>query len=133
MADEPQATNYAQEGPNGPNAETDFQATASGLKYRILREGNGRKPTRSSHVSVSYRGWLDNGAQFDSSYDRNEPTSFPLNGVIPGWTEGMQLIGEGGKIELEVPSNLGYGPNGMPGAIPPNATLHFVVELHRVR
>lgn len=133
VADETQGTNYGVEGPDGPSPQTEFSSTPSGLKYRVLREGTGRKPTPSDFVSVSYRGWLDDGNEFDSSYNRNEPTNFPLNGVIPGWTEGMQLVGEGGKIELEIPSDLGYGPQGMPGAIPPNATLHFIVELHRVR
>jgi FKBP-type peptidyl-prolyl cis-trans isomerase FkpA len=84
-------------------------------------------------VTVNYKGWLDSGKVFDSSYDRGEPISFPLNRVIPGWTEGMQLVGEGGMIELEIPSKLGYGERGAPGAIPPNATLHFIVELIEVK
>jgi FKBP-type peptidyl-prolyl cis-trans isomerase len=71
---------------------------------------------------------------FDSSYKRNEPIEFPLNGVIPGWTEGMQLVGQGGMIELLIPSDLGYGARGTPGGpIPPNATLHFLVELLEVK
>lgn len=111
----------------------DFQSTASGLKYKIVREGDpSKKPTRSDSVLAHYKGWLDDGTIFDSSYDRGEPTPFPLSGVIPGWTEGLQLIGEGGEIELEIPSDLGYGPGGMPGAIPPNATLHFKIELIEV-
>lgn len=129
----PVARDYSLEGPDGPNPQANFSSTPSGLKYRILREGPGRKPTKSSFVTVSYRGWLDNGKEFDSSYNRGEPTSFPLNGVIPGWTEGMQLIGEGGKLELEIPSQLGYGPQGAGADIPPNARLHFIVELHRVK
>lgn len=113
----------------------EFQTTASGLKYRILREGDGPKPGPNDTVRVHYRGWLpdpsngDEGTEFDSSYSRGEPIQFPLNGVIPGWGEGMQLVGEGGEIELEIPPNLGYGAAGAGGVIPPNATLRFVVEL----
>lgn len=115
------------------NAPKTLTAQPSGLKYRILREGKGAKPTASNEVEVNYHGWLDNGNVFDSSYKRGESISFPLGGVIPGWTEGMQLVGEGGMIELEIPSDLGYGPQGSPPVIPPNATLHFVVELIDVK
>ena len=80
-------------------------------------------------MTVNYRGWLDDGTEFDSSYKRSEPTSFPLGGVIKGWTEGLQLIGVGGMLELEIPSELGYGANGSGGSVPPDATLHFIVEL----
>lgn len=111
------------------DAPTKFEETDSGLKYRVLRKSDGRKPTARDTVTVNYRGWLDSGKEFDSSYKRGEPISFPLNGVIPGWTEGMQLIGEGGMIELWIPSRLGYGAEGSPGSVPPNATLHFIVEL----
>lgn len=111
------------------DAPMKFTTTPSGLKYRILRKGEGAKPKATNTVKVNYQGWLDNGKTFDSSYDRGEPISFPLNGVIKGWTEGMQLVGEGGMIELEIPPNLGYGARGAGGAIPPNATLHFIVEL----
>ena len=106
-----------------------FQETESGLKYRVLRKSDGRKPTARDTVTVNYRGWLDSGKEFDSSYKRGEPISFPLNGVIPGWTEGMQLIGEGGMIELWLPSRLGYGSAGPPGSVPHNATFHFIVQL----
>ncbi|EMI53079.1 FKBP-type peptidyl-prolyl cis-trans isomerase [Rhodopirellula sallentina] len=106
-----------------------FSATGSGLKYRILRKSSGRKPTAADTVSVHYRGWLHSGKVFDSSYERGEPTSFPLKSVVAGWTEGMQLVGEGGMIELYVPSHLGYGERGSPGSIPPHANLHFIVEL----
>jgi FKBP-type peptidyl-prolyl cis-trans isomerase len=82
---------------------------------------------------VNYHGWLDDGKVFDSSYQRNEPISFPLNRVIPGWTEGMQLVGEGGMIELSIPPDLGYGSRGAGSAVPPNATLHFLVELLKVQ
>lgn len=110
-----------------------FTTTKSGLKYRILREGKGEKPAAKNTVEVHYHGWLDNGKVFDSSYKRNETISFPLRGVIPGWTEGMQLVGEGGMIELEIPSNLGYGAAGAPPVIPGGATLHFLVELKDVK
>jgi FKBP-type peptidyl-prolyl cis-trans isomerase len=113
------------------NAPKAFTKTGSGLKYRVLRQGSGGKPKASDKVRVNYHGWLDSGKTFDSSYERKEPISFPLNGVIKGWTEGMQLVGEGGMIELEIPSELGYGPGGR-GPIPPNATLHFLVELLKV-
>lgn len=121
-------------GPGAPDADApqEFTETESGLKYRILRKSDGKKPTASDTVTVHYKGTFEDGSVFDSSYERGEPAQFPLNGVIPGWTEGLQLIGEGGMIELEIPPELGYGPNGMPGAIPPNATLHFVVELIKV-
>lgn len=110
----------------------DFRTTASGLKYKIVRPGSDRKPTVADSVSCHYKGWLKDGTVFDSSYDRGEPTEFPLGGVIAGWTEGLQLIGEGGEIELEIPSDLGYGPRGFPPKIPGGATLHFKVELLKV-
>ena len=111
-----------------------FSATPSGLQYRVLRKGAGATPKATSKVKVHYHGWLDNGKVFDSSYQRGESIDFPLNQVIPGWTEGMQLVGEGGMIELVIPSNLGYGKRGTPGGpIPPDATLHFLVELLDVK
>ena len=119
-------------GPVDGDADQDFQLTDSGLRYRILRRADGAKPTAGNSVSVHYRGWLDSGKEFDSSYDRGEPISFPLNGVIAGWTEGMQLVGVGGMIELWVPARLGYGAKGSGGSVPPNATLHFIVELLKV-
>jgi FKBP-type peptidyl-prolyl cis-trans isomerase FkpA len=106
-----------------------FTTTESGLKYRILREGNGAKPTARQKVEVNYHGWLDNEKVFDSSYKRGESISFGLNQVIAGWTEGMQLVGKGGMIELEIPAKLGYGARGAGADVPPNATLHFLVEL----
>ena len=111
------------------NIAPEFSATDSGLRYRILRTSDGKKPTASSTVTVNYRGWLNNGKVFDSSYERGEPTTFPLQNVIAGWTEGMQLIGQGGMIELWVPSRLGYGERGSPGSIPAHSNLHFIVEL----
>lgn len=120
-------------GPIDNDAPEQFSETNSGLKYRILRKSDGTKPTAANRVTVDYRGWLDDGTEFDSSYKRGEPISFPLNGVIPGWTEGMQLVGTGGMIELWIPSTLGYGAQGSGAAVPPNATLHFIVELHEVK
>jgi FKBP-type peptidyl-prolyl cis-trans isomerase FkpA len=114
------------------SAPKTFTKTGSGLKYRVLRQGTGGKPKATDSVRVNYHGWLDNGKKFDSSYDRKEPISFPLNRVIPGWTEGMQLVGEGGMIELEIPPDLGYGARGAGADVPPNATLHFLVELLKV-
>ncbi|MDG1893577.1 MAG: FKBP-type peptidyl-prolyl cis-trans isomerase [Fuerstiella sp.] len=114
-----------------PPAE--FQSTESGLRYRILRKSDGEKATAERTVTVHYRGWLDDGSEFDSSYGRGETISFPLNGVIPGWTEGMQLVGKGGMIELWIPPDLGYGAAGAGAAVPPNATLHFVVELMEIQ
>ncbi|MCC9645227.1 FKBP-type peptidyl-prolyl cis-trans isomerase [Rhodopirellula sp. JC740] len=123
-----------QEGTGAMDSPTppEFSETASGLNYRVLRASGGKKPTASDTVTVNYRGWLNNGKVFDSSYERGEPTTFPLGNVIAGWTEGMQLVGEGGMIELWVPSHLGYGERGSPGSIPPHAHLHFIVELINV-
>lgn len=116
------------------DAPKTFTATGSGLRYRVLRKGEGVNPKATNTVKVHYHGWLDNEQVFDSSYNRGEPIEFPLNRVIPGWTEGMQLVGEGGMIELWIPSDLGYGKSGTPGGpIPPDATLHFLVELLDVR
>jgi FKBP-type peptidyl-prolyl cis-trans isomerase FkpA len=120
-------------GPIDADGPKEFTTTPSGLKYRILRKGAGGKPKATNTVEVHYHGWLDGGKVFDSSYQRGESIEFPLNGVIPGWTEGMQLVGEEGMIELEIPSNLGYGARGAGGVIPPNATLHFLVELIDVK
>lgn len=122
-------------GPRDKDAAKEFTATKSGLKYRVLRKSDGKKPTAADRVTVHYKGWLpekdngDEGKTFDSSYERGEPITFPLSGVIPGWTEGMQLVGTGGMIELEIPSKLAYGERGAGGAIPPNSTLRFIVEL----
>jgi FKBP-type peptidyl-prolyl cis-trans isomerase FkpA len=115
------------------DAPKSFTTTNSGLKYRILRKGTGEKPKATDSVEVNYHGWLDNKKVFDSSYTRGESISFPLNGVIKGWTEGMQLVGQGGMIELEIPAKLGYGERGIPGTIPGGATLHFLVELIEVQ
>jgi FKBP-type peptidyl-prolyl cis-trans isomerase len=119
----------AQTTPPPPAEPGEFQTTASGLKYKIVRPGGEQKPKPSDTVKCHYKGWLDDGTVFDSSYDRGEPAEFSLGGVIAGWTEGLQLIGEGGEIELEIPSHLGYGEAGRPPKIPGGATLHFKVEL----
>ena len=110
------------------DAPTEFQTTDSGLQYRILRKSDRQKPTATDSVKAHYRGWLDNGKEFDSSYD-GRPVSFALNRVVPGWTEGLQLVGTGGMIELWIPAKLGYGARGKGPIIPPNTPLHFVVEL----
>ncbi len=108
--------------------------TESGLQYEIITEGTGKTPTASSIVKAHYRGTLIDGTQFDSSYDRGEPLEIPLNGVIKGWTEGMQLMKEGGKIKLYIPTDLGYGMNVRPGGkIEPNMALIFEVELIEVK
>lgn len=109
------------------------QTTASGLQYKIIKEGTGKQPTATSRVIVHYKGQLTDGKVFDSSYDRGEPVEFPLNQVIPGWTEGLQLLKEGGKATLYIPAKLGYGEQGVPGTIPPNSTLIFDVELLKVQ
>ena len=115
------------------DASKSFTKTDSGLKYRVLRKGTDTKPKATDKIEVHYHGWLDGGRVFDSSYDRGETIAFGLNQVIKGWTEGMQLVGEGGMIELEIPSDLGYGASGAGGVIPPNATLHFIVELKEIK
>lgn len=123
-------TEKAAPGKIDANASREFKTTDSGLKYRILRKTDGRKPNATSRVEVHYKGWLDNGEIFDSSYRRGETIAFGLNQVIKGWTEGVQLMGEGEMIELDIPSQLGYGARGTPGGpIPPNAQLHFIIEL----
>jgi FKBP-type peptidyl-prolyl cis-trans isomerase FkpA len=120
-------------GPADSDAPAEFSETESGLKYRVLRKGNGNKPKPSNTVKVHYAGTLDDGTEFDSSYRTGEPVSFGLTQVIPGWTEGLQLVDVGGMIELQIPSKLGYGDQGVPGSIPPGATLYFTVELFEIR
>ncbi len=101
----------------------------SGLQYKVITVGNGNKPTASQQVKCHYEGTLINGAKFDSSYDRNEPAVFPVNGVIQGWVEALQLMPVGSKWELYIPYNLAYGERGAGQSIPPYATLIFTVEL----
>jgi FKBP-type peptidyl-prolyl cis-trans isomerase FkpA len=104
--------------------------TPSGLQYMVLRQGNGPRPKPTDTVRVNYAGSLLDGTVFDSSYERGEPAEFPLNGVIPGWTEGLGLMPVGAKYRFWIPSRLGYGATGTPGGpIGPNATLVFDVEL----
>ena len=119
-------------GPMDDDAPEEFTRTKSGLYYRVLRKSTGRKPHSVDRVVAHYKGWLNNGKQFDSSYDKGEPAEFGLRTVVPGWTEGLQLVGVGGMIELEVPPRLGYGVHS-PAGIPPNATLHFLVELKEIK
>lgn len=109
-------------------AEPKEETTASGIGITMLKEGSGASPNSSDTVKVHYRGTLTDGKEFDSSYRRNEPAVFPLNRVIPCWTEGVQKIKVGGKAKLVCPPNLAYGSRGVPG-IPPNSTLIFEVEL----
>jgi FKBP-type peptidyl-prolyl cis-trans isomerase FklB len=106
----------------------------SGLQYKILKEGTGAKPTAADSVVCNYRGTLINGTEFDSSYKRGEPATFPVGGVIKGWTEALQLMPVGSKWQLFIPSDLAYGPRGTPGGpIGPNSTLVFEVELLSIK
>lgn len=108
--------------------EKGVQKTSTGLLYKVDKEGTGNAPTDSDTVVVNYKGTLVDGKEFDNSYSRNEPLSFRLDGVIPGWTEGLKHIKKGGKITLVIPPDLAYGKSGVPG-IPANSTLVFDVEL----
>jgi FKBP-type peptidyl-prolyl cis-trans isomerase FkpA len=106
------------------------QTTPSGLQYQVITEGKGPKPKPTDVVRVNYKGTLLDGKTFDSSYDRGEPATFPLNQVVPGWQEGIALMPVGSKYKFWIPAKLGYGDKGTPGGpIPPNATLVFEVEL----
>lgn len=108
--------------------------TASGLVYESLKEGTGASPAATDTVKVHYRGTFpDSGKEFDSSYKRGEPTEFPLNAVIPCWTEGVAKMKPGGKAKLTCPPAIAYGARGAGGVIPPNATLNFEVELVSVK
>ena len=110
----------------------EIKITKSGLQYRITQLGAGQSPKANSEVRVNYKGMLVNGTVFDSSYDRGEAIEFPLDQVIEGWAEGLQLIKEGGKITLYIPPKLAYGDDGVPNNIPPNSVLIFDVELLKV-
>jgi len=103
--------------------------TPSGLQIETVTEGSGDAPKASDKVTVHYAGWLVDGTPFDSSYGRGQPATFPLNGVIPGWTEGLQHMKPGGVSRLVIPGKLAYGAHGSPPVIGPNATLVFQVEL----
>ena len=116
------------------NAKKDGVVTLpSGLQYQVLKEGNGRKPKATDTVKCHYEGMLVDGTMFDSSIQRGEPAEFPLNGVIRGWTEGLQLMQEGAKYRFFIPYHLGYGEQGAGAAIPPFAALIFDVELIEVK
>src|SRR5262245_60141696 len=105
------------------------KTTASGLQYKVVKEGNGAQPKKTDTVTVNYRGTLINGTEFDSSYKRGQPATFPVNGVIPGWTEALQLMKVGSKYQLFIPSNLAYGERSIGPDIGANSTLIFEVEL----
>lgn len=112
------------------NAKKDgVKTTASGLQYKVVTEGKGAKPKADDTVEVNYKGTLIDGTVFDSSYDRKQSVTFPVNGVIPGWTEALQLMPVGSKFDLYIPSDLAYGPGGTGGVIGPNQALVFEVEL----
>ena len=108
------------------------KVTASGLQYKVIQEGTGRKPKATDRIRCHYEGSFTDGRVFDSSYKRGEPIVFGLNQVIKGWTEGLQLMAEGAKYELYIPYQLAYGETGSQGAIPPCCALKFIVELIKV-
>ena len=112
--------------------DPEVRATPSGLMYKVIKEGTGRKPKATDQVRCHYEGTFPNGQIFDSSYKRGEPAVFGLNQVIKGWTEGLQLMAEGAKYELYLPYKLAYGEHGAGNAIPPYCALKFVVELLEV-
>ena len=125
----PASVTNAAAAPAAP-AAGDMKATASGLKYQVIKQGTGTvSPKPTDNVNVHYHGTLLNGTVFDSSVQRGEPISFPLNGVIPGWTEGLQLMRVGDKFKFEIPPGLAYGAASPSPLIPPNSTLVFEVEL----
>lgn len=109
------------------------KTTASGLQYKVITEGNGDSPKATDMVKTNYKGTLIDGTEFDSSYKRGQPATFPVNGVIKGWTEALQMMKPGAKWQLWVPSDLGYGPRGAGDMIGPNATLSFEVELLEIQ
>jgi FKBP-type peptidyl-prolyl cis-trans isomerase len=113
-------------------AKQGVTTTASGLQYEVIKEGTGPKPKPTDTVTVHYVGTLIDGVEFDSSIKRNEPAVFPINAVIPGWQEALQLMSEGSKYKVVIPSELAYGPGGTGGEIGPNAVLTFEVELLKV-
>jgi FKBP-type peptidyl-prolyl cis-trans isomerase FklB len=120
---------FLSENKNKPGVKT----TASGLQYKVLKEGSGSPPKETDTVVVNYRGTLVDGTEFDSSYKRGEPATFPVNRVIKGWTEALQLMKPGSKYQIFIPANLAYGERGVGGDIGPNATLIFEVELMNVK
>jgi len=120
-------------GPIDKDAPKTFKTTKSGLRYRILRKSDQAKPEESHMADIHFKGWLDNKSIFQSSYRSGKKKSYPVDRVIPGWTEGLQLVGKGGMIELVIPPKLGYGKRGMKVGkkvqVPPNSQLHFIIEL----
>lgn len=124
----------ADKGQELPTDARGFRQTPSGLKFKITNQTDGKRPTPKDSIVVMHRGWLDDGTEFDNSFKEDEGKSFQLGGdnMIAGWTEGLQYLGEGGEMELEVPPTLGYGAAGHPPQIPPDATLHFTVKLMEV-
>jgi FKBP-type peptidyl-prolyl cis-trans isomerase len=114
------------------SAEDKMTTTSSGLRYEVIKAGEGASPTATDTVTVHYAGWLTDGTLFDASYNRGTTASFPLNRVIPGWTEGIQLMKVGGTYKFTIPGDLAYGAQGSPPTIPPNATLVFYVELLKI-
>ena len=114
-------------------SDSDLTETPSGLKIQTIDEGSGKQPGPTDQVEVHYAGWLLSGKLFDSSYGRGQTITFGLNQVIPGWTEGLQHMKEGGKSKLVIPADLAYGSRGAPPAIGPNETLLFQVELIQVK
>src|SRR5213595_1794854 len=120
---------FLEENKKKPGVKT----TASGLQYKVEKEGTGAQPKATDMVTVNYRGTLIDGTEFDSSYKRGQPATFPVNGVIKGWTEALQLMKQGSKYQLFIPSNLAYGERAMGPDIGPNSTLIFEVELQEVK
>ena len=120
---------FLEENKKKPGVKT----TASGLQYKVEKEGTGPQPKATDMVTVNYRGTLTDGTEFDSSYKRGQPATFPVNGVIKGWTEALQLMKQGSKYQLFIPSNLAYGERAMGPDIGPNSTLIFEVELQDVK
>jgi len=109
------------------------QTLTSGLQYKVIKASKGKKPSLTDTVTVHYRGTLIDGTEFDNSYRRWEPATFPVKGIIPGWTEALQLMEEGAKWQLFIPPNLAYGERGAGGKIGPNATLIFEIELISIK
>src|SRR5215831_12579035 len=120
---------FLEENKKKPGVKT----TASGLQYKLIKEGTGTQPKATDMVTVNYRGTLIDGTEFDSSYKRGQPATFPVNGVIKGWTEALQLMKQGAKYQLFIPANLAYGERAMGPDIGPNSTLIFEVELQDVK
>ena len=114
-------------------SKSGVKTTASGLQYKVIKEGSGAQPKVADTVTVNYRGTLINGTEFDSSYKRGQPATFPVNGVIKGWTEALQLMKAGSKYQLFIPSSLAYGERAVSAEIAPNSTLVFEVELLEVK